>query len=181
MRALLPCPAPNHTRLPARTRACAARTSQFHGCCAMAQVVSENVFSQYVYKTLPTCNHLWMFKKTFCMHMALSGACARLRPLPLSQTASTRTGPAPSPPSHTRTRVHTRRPHVPPAVAGRPHARQDPVCARLRARGQHGPHAHVGGGQCGRARAHGAGRCGAQGHAAVGWLRPSAPQRQFTL
>ena len=38
-----------------------------------AQVVSENVFSQYIYKTLPSCNHLWVFKKTFCSHMALSG------------------------------------------------------------------------------------------------------------
>jgi transformation/transcription domain-associated protein len=37
-------------------------------------VVSENVFSQYIYKTLPTHSHLWMFKKTFCRHMALSGA-----------------------------------------------------------------------------------------------------------
>lgn len=36
--------------------------------------MSENVFSQYVYKTLPTHSHLWMFKKTFCKHMALSGA-----------------------------------------------------------------------------------------------------------
>jgi hypothetical protein len=35
--------------------------------------VSENVFSQYIYKTLPTCNHLWAFKKYFCGQMALSG------------------------------------------------------------------------------------------------------------
>lgn len=37
------------------------------------KLVSENVFSQYIYKTLPSCNHLWVFKKTFCMQMALSG------------------------------------------------------------------------------------------------------------
>ena len=37
------------------------------------KMVSENVFSQYIYKTLPTCNHLWVFKKYFCTQMALSG------------------------------------------------------------------------------------------------------------
>lgn len=37
------------------------------------QLVSENVFSQYIYKTLPTCNHLWVFKKSLCLQMALSG------------------------------------------------------------------------------------------------------------
>ncbi|WIA37453.1 hypothetical protein OEZ86_014371 [Tetradesmus obliquus] len=37
------------------------------------KVVSENIFSQYIYKTLPTCNHLWLFKKHFCSQMALSG------------------------------------------------------------------------------------------------------------
>jgi transformation/transcription domain-associated protein len=36
-------------------------------------VVSENIFSQYMYKTLPTCNQLWLFKKYFCSQMALSG------------------------------------------------------------------------------------------------------------
>ncbi|KAJ7563398.1 hypothetical protein O6H91_03G108600 [Diphasiastrum complanatum] len=35
--------------------------------------VSENVFSQYMYKTLPTCNHLWTFKKQFAIQLALSG------------------------------------------------------------------------------------------------------------
>ena len=35
--------------------------------------VTENVFSQYMYKTLPTCNHLWTFKKQFCSQLALSG------------------------------------------------------------------------------------------------------------
>lgn len=35
--------------------------------------VTENVFSQYMYKTLPTSNHLFAFKKNFCAHMALSG------------------------------------------------------------------------------------------------------------
>ncbi|KAL2624095.1 hypothetical protein R1flu_008340 [Riccia fluitans] len=35
--------------------------------------VSENVFSQFMYKTLPTCNHLWTFKKQFAVQFALSG------------------------------------------------------------------------------------------------------------
>eukprot|EP00898_Chlorokybus_atmophyticus_P003741 jgi/Chlat1/4368/Chrsp29S04524 len=38
-----------------------------------ANYVSENVFSQYMYKTLPTCNHLWTFKKSLASQMALSG------------------------------------------------------------------------------------------------------------
>lgn len=36
-------------------------------------MVSENIFSQYMYKTLPTSNQLWLFKKYFCSQMALSG------------------------------------------------------------------------------------------------------------
>lgn len=40
------------------------------------KIVSENVFSQYIYKTLPSCNHLWVFKKTFCTQMSLSGKWA---------------------------------------------------------------------------------------------------------
>ncbi|KAL0051806.1 hypothetical protein WJX82_002492 [Trebouxia sp. C0006] len=36
-------------------------------------IVTENVFSQYMYKTLPTCSHLWNFKKQFCSQLALSG------------------------------------------------------------------------------------------------------------
>lgn len=35
-------------------------------------VVSENVLSQYMYKTLPSCNHLWTFKKQFCSQLGLS-------------------------------------------------------------------------------------------------------------
>ncbi|KAL6746236.1 hypothetical protein V8C86DRAFT_2445362, partial [Haematococcus lacustris] len=42
------------------------------------KVVNENVFSQYIYKTLPSCNHLWVFKKAFCTHMALSGLLCHL-------------------------------------------------------------------------------------------------------
>lgn len=34
--------------------------------------VSENVFSQFMYKSLPTCNHLWVFKRQFTSQMALS-------------------------------------------------------------------------------------------------------------
>lgn len=35
-------------------------------------LVKENVFSQYMYKTLPACNHLWTFKRQFCAQLALS-------------------------------------------------------------------------------------------------------------
>lgn len=36
------------------------------------EVISENIFSQFVYKTLPSCNHLWTFKKQFCSQLAIS-------------------------------------------------------------------------------------------------------------
>ncbi|XP_038988658.1 transformation/transcription domain-associated protein-like isoform X2 [Phoenix dactylifera] len=35
-------------------------------------VVNDNIFSQYMYKTLPSGNHLWTFKKQFAIHLALS-------------------------------------------------------------------------------------------------------------
>jgi len=41
-------------------------------------VVSENVLSQYMYKTLPTCNHLWTFKKQFCSQMSLSAVLCHM-------------------------------------------------------------------------------------------------------
>ena len=47
--------------------------------------VTENIFSQYCYKTLPNATHLWLFKKQFCMQMALSGAL----PSPPSSAAPT--------------------------------------------------------------------------------------------
>lgn len=31
------------------------------------------MLSQYVYKTLPTCNHLCVFKRQLCCQMALTG------------------------------------------------------------------------------------------------------------
>ena len=34
--------------------------------------MSENVFSQFMYKLLPMSNHLWVFKKQFMAQMALS-------------------------------------------------------------------------------------------------------------
>ena len=34
--------------------------------------VTENIFSQYMYKTLPTGSHLWTFKRQMCQQMALS-------------------------------------------------------------------------------------------------------------
>lgn len=35
-------------------------------------VVNDNIFSQFMYKTLPSGNHLWAFKKQFAIHLALS-------------------------------------------------------------------------------------------------------------
>ncbi|XP_008795100.2 transformation/transcription domain-associated protein-like [Phoenix dactylifera] len=35
-------------------------------------VVNDNIFSQYMYKTLPSGNHLWTFKKQFAIQLALS-------------------------------------------------------------------------------------------------------------
>lgn len=37
-------------------------------------MISDNVFSQFMYKTLPTCNHLWVFKKQFCTQVGAGGA-----------------------------------------------------------------------------------------------------------
>ena len=38
------------------------------------RMVSENIFSQFMYKTLANSCHVWTFKKQFCAQMALSGA-----------------------------------------------------------------------------------------------------------
>jgi hypothetical protein len=38
-------------------------------------MISDNVFSQFMYKTLPTCNHLWVFKKQFCTQVSAGGGC----------------------------------------------------------------------------------------------------------
>ncbi|XRB06256.1 transformation/transcription domain-associated protein [Pycnococcus provasolii] len=51
--------------------------AQRHDACCHAyedtcKIVSENLLSQYMYKTLPTCNHLWSFKRSFLAHYALS-------------------------------------------------------------------------------------------------------------
>ncbi|PKA60897.1 Serine/threonine-protein kinase ATR [Apostasia shenzhenica] len=35
-------------------------------------VVNDNIFSQYMYKTIPNGNHLWTFKKQFAVQLALS-------------------------------------------------------------------------------------------------------------
>ncbi len=43
------------------------------------RMVSENIFSQFMYKTLATSCHVWTFKKQFCAQMALSGAGPRAR------------------------------------------------------------------------------------------------------
>ncbi|KAK9813189.1 hypothetical protein WJX72_010368 [[Myrmecia] bisecta] len=43
-----------------------------------SKVVGENVFSQYMYKTLPTCNAMWTFKKQFTVQMSLSGLLSHL-------------------------------------------------------------------------------------------------------
>ena len=41
-------------------------------------MVKENVFSQYMYKTLPACNHLWTFKRQLCAQLALSAFASTL-------------------------------------------------------------------------------------------------------
>eukprot|EP00958_Prasinococcus_capsulatus_P028071 scaffold6247_cov416-Prasinococcus_capsulatus_cf.AAC.17 len=43
-----------------------------------SQLVTENILSQYMYKTLPTGNHLWVFKRQFAAQMALSGLASHL-------------------------------------------------------------------------------------------------------
>ncbi|CAL0331914.1 unnamed protein product [Lupinus luteus] len=35
-------------------------------------LVTDNIFSQYMYKTLPSGNHIWAFKKQFAIQLALS-------------------------------------------------------------------------------------------------------------
>ena len=45
-----------------------------------SNVVSENLFSQYLYKSLPAAHHLLAFKRTLCSQLALSGfICAAFR------------------------------------------------------------------------------------------------------
>jgi transformation/transcription domain-associated protein len=45
-----------------------------------SNVVSENLFSQYMYNSLPAAHHLWAFKRTLCAQTALSAfVCAALR------------------------------------------------------------------------------------------------------
>lgn len=39
---------------------------------AISEQIPDNIFSQYMYKILPSSNHLWVFKKQFCSQMALS-------------------------------------------------------------------------------------------------------------
>ncbi|GAX77356.1 hypothetical protein CEUSTIGMA_g4802.t1 [Chlamydomonas eustigma] len=43
-----------------------------------SQLVNESVFSQYMYKTLPTGNHMAVFKKQFCSQMALSSVLCHM-------------------------------------------------------------------------------------------------------
>ncbi len=38
-----------------------------------AHIVNENVFSQFLYKSLGSSTHLWAFKKQLCAQTALSG------------------------------------------------------------------------------------------------------------
>ncbi|KAF5841324.1 hypothetical protein DUNSADRAFT_13399 [Dunaliella salina] len=52
------------------------RLAAYHEVCE--RIVTENVFAQYVYKSLPSCNHLWAFKKTLCLHTALAGLLCRM-------------------------------------------------------------------------------------------------------
>jgi phosphatidylinositol kinase/protein kinase (PI-3 family) len=36
------------------------------------QIVADNIFAQYMYKVLPSCSHLWEFKKRFATQLGLS-------------------------------------------------------------------------------------------------------------
>ncbi|KAH9312040.1 hypothetical protein KI387_027075, partial [Taxus chinensis] len=47
---------------------------RLHACSEITEsIVSTGIFSRYMYKTLPSCNHLWAFKKQFAIQLALSG------------------------------------------------------------------------------------------------------------
>lgn len=35
--------------------------------------VHDSLFSSYIHKVQPDCNHLWIFKKQLCISLALSG------------------------------------------------------------------------------------------------------------
>ena len=35
--------------------------------------VHDSLFSSYIHKVQPDCNHLWVFKKQLCISLALSG------------------------------------------------------------------------------------------------------------
>jgi transformation/transcription domain-associated protein len=39
-----------------------------------AEIVNDQVFSQFIYKIIPDKVHMWMFKKQLNTQMALSGA-----------------------------------------------------------------------------------------------------------
>ena len=43
------------------------------------KVVSETIFSQFMYKMLPSSNHLFVFKKQLCCQLALSGEPSSVR------------------------------------------------------------------------------------------------------
>ena len=43
-----------------------------------SQHVTENIFSQYMYKTLPNGAHLWTFKRQLCQQLALSSFVSAL-------------------------------------------------------------------------------------------------------
>ena len=60
------------TLSPDTRRARTARAQAFQD--IEKKFVTENLFSQFCYKTLPNQSHLWLFKQQFCMQMALSGA-----------------------------------------------------------------------------------------------------------
>ena len=42
------------------------------------KIVSENVMSQFMYKTLPNSNQLWIFKRQFATQLALSSVVSFL-------------------------------------------------------------------------------------------------------
>ena len=58
-----------------------------------AEIVNDQVFSQFIYKIIPDKVHMWTFKKQLNTQMALSGATL-LRPITMHGSMSCSTSPA---------------------------------------------------------------------------------------
>ena len=49
--------------------------------------VHDSLFSSYIHKVQPDCNHLWVFKKQLCISLALSGEALPDHRFPLDPPA----------------------------------------------------------------------------------------------